>query len=163
MDEPVRAAQLWGTEEALRDGEIARGSFLRNMPSIVHESYIRSLAAVRGRLGDELFDRAWAEGRAMTPAQALAAQGSVPIQKSYPARQASKHPAKIHSSTYDELTGREVEVLSLVARGLTNEQVAEKLFISPRTVNSHLTSIYAKIGVTSRSGATRYAMENKLV
>jgi predicted ATPase/DNA-binding CsgD family transcriptional regulator len=163
MDEPVRAAQLWGTEEALRDGEIARGSFLRNMPSIVHESYIRSLTAVRSHLGDELFDRAWAEGRAMTPAQALVAQGSVPIQKSYPARQASKHPAKIHSSTSDELTGREVEVLSLVARGLTNEQVAEKLFISPRTVNSHLTSIYAKIGVTSRSGATRYAIENNLV
>ncbi len=163
MDEPVRAAQLWGTEEALRDGEIARGSFLRNMPSIVHESYMRSLADVRERLGDEAFAIAWAEGRAMTPAQALAAQASMPAHKSAPAKRASKHPAKVRSIPSDELTEREVEVLRLVARGLTNEQVAEKLFISPRTVNSHLTSIYAKIDVTSRSGATRYAIENKLV
>ncbi|HXX78900.1 MAG TPA: LuxR C-terminal-related transcriptional regulator, partial [Ktedonobacteraceae bacterium] len=163
MDEPVRAAQLWGTEEALRDGEIAKGSFLRNMPSINHESYIRSMAAVRNRLGDEAFAIAWAEGRAMTPAQALAAQGSVPTRKSAPAKRLSKHPAWLRTSPSHELTEREAEVLRLVARGLTNEQVARQLFISPRTVNSHLTTIYAKIGVSSRSGATRYAIENKLV
>ena len=63
----------------------------------------------------------------------------------------------------DGLTAREVEVLRLVAQGLTYEQVAEQLVISPRTVNSHLTSIYGKIGVTSRSAATRYAIEHQLV
>ncbi|HYB01072.1 MAG TPA: LuxR C-terminal-related transcriptional regulator [Ktedonobacteraceae bacterium] len=163
MDEPVRAAPLWGTEEALRDGEIASGSFLPNMLSIQHESYMRSMADVRSRLGEEAFDRAWAEGRAMTPAQALGAQESVPTRESAPAKQSSKHPIKSRSSLSNELTEREAEVLRLVARGLTNEQVAEQLFISPRTVNSHLTSVYAKIGVSSRSGATRYAIENKLV
>jgi DNA-binding NarL/FixJ family response regulator len=56
-----------------------------------------------------------------------------------------------------------VEVLRLVAQGLTNEQVAEQLVISPRTVNTHLTSIYGKIGVTTRSAATRYAVEHRLV
>ena len=60
------------------------------------------------------------------------------------------------------LTAREVEVLRLVAQGRTNEQVAEELVISPRTVNTHLTSIYGKIGVSSRSAATRYAMEHHL-
>ena len=63
----------------------------------------------------------------------------------------------------DGLTAREVEVLRLVAQGLTNEQVAEDLVISPRTVETHLTSIYSKIGVSSRSAATRYAMQQHLV
>jgi DNA-binding NarL/FixJ family response regulator len=63
----------------------------------------------------------------------------------------------------DGLTAREVEVLRLVAQGLTNEQVAQQLVISPRTVNTHLTSIYSKIGVSSRSAATRYAMEHHLI
>jgi DNA-binding NarL/FixJ family response regulator len=56
-----------------------------------------------------------------------------------------------------------VEVLQLVAQGLTNEEVAERLVISPRTVDTHLTSIYSKIGVSSRSAATRYAMEHHLI
>ena len=66
--------------------------------------------------------------------------------------------------TYPEgLTAREVEVLRLVAQGLTDAQVAEQLVISPRTVNTHLTSIYGKIQVTSRSAATRYAIEHQLL
>jgi len=61
------------------------------------------------------------------------------------------------------LTAREVEVLRLVAQGLTDAQVADKLVISRRTVNWYLTSIYSKLGVTSRSGATRFAVEHNLV
>jgi DNA-binding CsgD family transcriptional regulator len=54
-------------------------------------------------------------------------------------------------------------VLRLVAQGLTNEQVAEQLTISPRTVNSHLTAMYGKIGVTSRHAAIRYAIEHQFI
>ena len=61
------------------------------------------------------------------------------------------------------LTTREVEVLRLVAQGLTDTQVAEQLVISPRTVNWHLTAIYSKLQVTSRSAATRYAIEQHVV
>jgi DNA-binding NarL/FixJ family response regulator len=50
-----------------------------------------------------------------------------------------------------------------VAQGLTDAQVAERLVIGPRTVNTHTKSIYGKIQVTSRSAATRYAIEHKLV
>jgi DNA-binding CsgD family transcriptional regulator len=60
------------------------------------------------------------------------------------------------------LTAREVEVLRLVAQGLTDAQVAEQLVISPRTVSTHLTSIDGKLGVSSRSAATRFAVENGL-
>ncbi len=60
------------------------------------------------------------------------------------------------------LTAREVEVLRLVARGLTDAQVAEELVLSRRTVSTHLTSIYSKLGVNSRSAATRFALEQGL-
>jgi DNA-binding CsgD family transcriptional regulator len=56
-----------------------------------------------------------------------------------------------------------VEVLRLVAQGLTDMRVAEQLIISPRTVNTHLTSIYNKLGVDSRAAATRFAVEHRLV
>jgi DNA-binding NarL/FixJ family response regulator len=63
----------------------------------------------------------------------------------------------------DDLTAREVEVLRLLAQGWTNAQIAEKLVISPRTVNHHLTSIYRKIQVSSRSADTRYTIDHQLV
>ncbi len=56
-----------------------------------------------------------------------------------------------------------VEVLQQVAVGLTDAQVAERLVISVRTVNRHLTSIYNKLGVNSRAAATRFAVEHRLV
>jgi ATP/maltotriose-dependent transcriptional regulator MalT len=60
------------------------------------------------------------------------------------------------------LTEREAEVLSLVTEGLTNTQVAERLFISRRTVEFHLSSIYSKLGVSSRAAATRFAVDHGL-
>src|SRR3712207_4268275 len=56
------------------------------------------------------------------------------------------------------LTAREIDVLRLVAQGMTDAEVGEKLVISPRTVNGHLTSIYSKLGVTSRTAAARFAI-----
>jgi DNA-binding NarL/FixJ family response regulator len=52
------------------------------------------------------------------------------------------------------LSAREAEVLGLVARGLTNAQIAKELFISPRTVNRHLNSIYQKIGAGNLNADT---------
>jgi DNA-binding CsgD family transcriptional regulator len=63
----------------------------------------------------------------------------------------------------DGLTLREVEILRLVTSGGTNRQLAEELGVSTRTVDAHLRSIYAKLGVKSRSAATRYAVEHDLV
>ncbi len=65
-----------------------------------------------------------------------------------------QHPAS--------LSVREVEVLQQVTQGLTNAQIAEQLFISPRTVGQHLRNIYNKLGVSNRAEATRWAVENGL-
>ncbi len=61
------------------------------------------------------------------------------------------------------LTVREIEVLRLVAQGMTDAEVADQLFLSPRTVSAHLRSIYNKIGVGSRAAATRFAAEHGLI
>jgi DNA-binding NarL/FixJ family response regulator len=67
------------------------------------------------------------------------------------------HPA------YAELTAREIEVLRLLATGLSNKQIAKYLVLSPHTVNAHIHSIFSKLAVQSRSAATRYALDHQLV
>jgi len=61
------------------------------------------------------------------------------------------------------LTDREVEVLQLVAGGLTNQEIAASLFLSTKTVSRHLSNIFTKIDVTSRAAATAYAFEHELI
>ncbi|TMC19974.1 MAG: response regulator transcription factor [Chloroflexi bacterium] len=91
----------------------------------------------------------------MTPEQALTARG----QKPTPPPSTTMTP----SPTYPAgLTAREVEVLRLLAGGLTDLQIAEKLVLSPHTVHAHISSIYSKLSITSRSAATRYAIEHHL-
>jgi predicted ATPase/DNA-binding CsgD family transcriptional regulator len=63
---------------------------------------------------------------------------------------------------YEELTAREIEVLRLLALGLSNKQIAERLVISPHTVNGHIHSIFGKLALNSRSAATRFALEHHL-
>jgi DNA-binding NarL/FixJ family response regulator len=61
------------------------------------------------------------------------------------------------------LSDREVEVLRLLARGLSNKQIAERLTISKETVNHHIRHIYNKIDVSTRAAATLFAMQHNLV
>jgi HD-GYP domain-containing protein (c-di-GMP phosphodiesterase class II) len=61
------------------------------------------------------------------------------------------------------LTGRELEVLRLLARGLSTKQIAAELVVSPKTADTHIQHIYGKIGVSTRAGATVFAMRHNLV
>ena len=99
----------------------------------------------------------------MTPEQAISAQGPATIPASISIEPSLAPTVKPPIIYPDGLTAREVDVLRLVAQGLADAQIAEQLVISPRTVNSHLTSIYSKIQVSSRAAATRYAMDHRLV
>jgi len=146
------AAHLWGAATTVRD---AIGV---PMPPLERVDYERTLAAARLRLGEKAWALAWEEGQAMTPEQALAFQAELPA-----STQATPLPLRSSPAFPDGLTAREVEVLRLVSQGLTDAQVADKLVISPRTVQGHLRSIYNKINVRSRAAATRYAVEHQLV
>ena len=61
------------------------------------------------------------------------------------------------------LTAREVEVLILLARGMSNRQIAERLVITPKTAGNHVEHIYVKIGASSRAGAAMFAVQHGLL
>ena len=151
--DPVWAARLWGAAETLRE--------VMSTPifPVYRADYERSVAAARTQLGEQAFAAVLAEGRMMTPEQALAAQGKAMI-STWPT---SATPTKSPITSPDGLSMRELEVLRLLATGLTDAQIAEQLVLSRHTVHAHLRTIYSKLGVTSRSAATRYAFEHQLV
>jgi len=149
----LQAARLFGAVETRLDINV-------DLNAAERAEYKRTVESVRTQLGGKAFAAARSEGRTMTPEQALAALHA---------------PAAINpppSPRYpDGLTEREVQVLCIVSKGLTVEQIAKQLVIAPRTVNTHLTSIYRKIQVSSdgkerqiapRIAAVRYVVEHDL-
>jgi len=119
--------------------------------------YDQTVAGARAQLEEKAFAALWAEGQQLTPVEALTTEARAPL--------ATSGPKAVSTSTLpplDGLTAREVEVLRLVAMGLSKNQIAEKLVLSPNTVNVHIQSIYGKLGINSRSAATRYAIEHHL-
>lgn len=130
----------------------ARLNLRIDLDALALVGYERDLAALGTYLGNATCTQALDAGSTMTLEQLL----TLPE----PSGAAPASPSILYP---DDLTEREVEVLRLVAAGLSDTQVAEKLIISPRTVQGHLRSIYSKIHVHSRTAATRYAVEHRLV
>jgi predicted ATPase/DNA-binding CsgD family transcriptional regulator len=151
QDQPIRATRLFGVAGTKLDVMV-------DMNTIERTHYEHVVQNVRIHLRDETFTAAWNEGSSMSPEQALATSEEAPIKQSHSERTLPSAP-----KLPDGLTPREVEVLSLLAKGSSDIQIAEALVISPRTVNTHISSIYRKINVKTRSAATRYAIEHKLL
>jgi DNA-binding CsgD family transcriptional regulator len=144
------ATRLWGAAEALRE------SIRVSLPPIARQDYERAVALARTRLGEKAFTTAWREGHAMTPERAFASQeheAGAPATSTNTA-QASTYPAG--------LTAREVEVLRLVARGLTSGEIARELKISEKTVSHHLTHIFNKTISENRAAAVAFAIHHGL-
>ncbi|MEB4211733.1 LuxR C-terminal-related transcriptional regulator [Mycobacterium sp. 94-17] len=126
------AARLCGAAHAIRQ-RIGEVRF-----KVWDASYEASLAALRNTMGEPHFDAAWAEGAALSTEEAIAyAQRG---------RGQRKRPA----SGWASLTPTERQVVQLVSEGLGNKDVATRLFVSPRTVQTHLTHVYTKLGLSSR-------------
>jgi DNA-binding NarL/FixJ family response regulator len=100
--------------------------------------YEASVAALRDAMAEKDFESAWAEGAALSTEETIAyAQRG---------RGERKRPA----SGWASLTPAELDVVRLVSDGLANNDIATRLFVSPRTVQTHLTHVYTKLGLTSR-------------
>ena len=152
--EPRRAAWCMSAAQVLRE---AIGTPLPSVFQAMHEF---TMASVRTYLGEQTFDEAMAEGRTMPPEDLLINPEPQPKPALTPPSSASVASLpQLHGG----LTSREMEVLRLLAQGLTSAQIAEHLTLSVLTVNTHVRSIYSKLGATSRSAATRWAIEHHLV
>ncbi|GCF08448.1 tetratricopeptide repeat protein [Dictyobacter arantiisoli] len=153
----ARAVQLWGAATTLRE-EIGAP-----IPPIEDQLYQHSLASARQQLDITQFNAAWQAGREMSLEQILRFYDAKTA--SMPAQTPPSTDVVVNEKPLEKppvLTGREKEVLQLLASGLPDTQIAAQLIISPRTVQTHLRTIYHKLEVSSRSAATRYALEHGL-
>ncbi len=147
------AAQLWGAAERYRE--------LHDLPLSADEQSVleQRVKQASHRLGEQVFLQSWTQGRTMNLFQVLAQPEQATEQEKKPT--ATRMP-RARTSTA-ELTHRQRDVLHLVIQGLTDAQIAQQLVISPHTVSIHLQSIYGKLGVSSRTMATRVALEQRIL
>ena len=140
-----RSARLFGAAEALRE------TIGAPVPPCERPEYARCVAAASTGMDEKGFAAAWALGRAAKLEDTVA----------YTYKLLREHPKPAADS--NALSARELEVLRLVGAGLTDSQVAQRLYLSPRTVSQHLRSIYRKFGVPSRAAAVHRADEAGLL
>ena len=157
-EQHLQAARLFGAVERWLDIQT-------EMIPAEHDEYTRVFENARDHLGKRAFAAVRSEGHSLTPAEILVAPHLHPVVGTPPA---PKYP--------DGLTNREVQMLCMISDGLTYREIAGKLHISPRTVNTYLTRAYSKIQVSriqtsadgntsrvaSRIAAARYVEEHDL-
>ena len=160
---PAEAVRLLGVATAVRE---AIGSPLR--PSQRAE-YERLVEATRAALGEEAFTTAWAAGAAMPPERAVVEVLDPAFVLHEPDPNASATPsAATHQDGQTvggvfDLTPRERVVLGLLTQRLTDREIAEALFISPKTVGHHVSNILSKLGAANRREAAAITVRNALV
>jgi ATP/maltotriose-dependent transcriptional regulator MalT len=149
----ARGVRLLAAAEAHYDDVFER---LERLDRVAYE---QCMEEARNALGEGMFNIAWADGLALSPQLIL--HGDLVG--------APSAPEQIHKQAAEApridpgLSTREMEVLALLTEGLSNAEIAEKLYLSLYTVQAHLRNIYGKLSVTSRTAAIRYAVENGLV
>jgi predicted ATPase/DNA-binding CsgD family transcriptional regulator len=139
----AEAARLLGAAESQREAT----GYRRWAPAA--DELAPVILAVQTAIGPEAFDQAKSEGRALTLGEIVG----------YARRGRDSHSRPV--SGWDSLTPTERRVVALVAQHLTNAEVAQQLFVSTATVKSHLTRVFAKLGVADRHQLTEMSATHK--
>jgi DNA-binding CsgD family transcriptional regulator/tetratricopeptide (TPR) repeat protein len=159
--QPDAAARLLGAANAMLESTEGK------LDPPDHAAYGRDLMGLRTQLGAEVFTAAWNEGKSLSLEEvqtlALGDTTATAPAPTTPARNVSEPGTVPPPRSGRLLTTREIEVLQLVAAGLTNPGIAEHLHLSMGTVQTHMSSIFSKINVNTRAAAVRYAFEHSLV
>jgi non-specific serine/threonine protein kinase len=156
-EQPVRAARLWGAVEGMEE---AYGAHLT--PVILSlTNYEGHLSRGRSQLGEEGFAVAWAGGKAMSLEQAIEYALSDEEERELPTLVPVPEQQRQPDERPERLTRREREVALLVARGLTNGQIALELSVSRSTANNHVASILRKLGLRSRAQIAVWVTERR--
>lgn len=142
------AVTLFGASHSLRDRIEAP------LPEPDRQVYDPVLESIRRSLPQATFSSAWEKGSQMA-LMVAADMAATAARDALEATSAPERPA-------NDLSRREVEVLQLVAKGMTNAQVADQLFLSRRTVDAHLRRIYDKLNLSSRAEVIRFVMDQGL-
>jgi non-specific serine/threonine protein kinase len=158
--QPRRAARLWGATESWR----ARATAAHETDRGYEARYQCDLAVARAALGEPAFAAAWAGGQALSLDQVVAEALAEPSADgdAGPSAAPAASPAGTPTGGPTPLTVREGEVAALVARGLSNRQIAAELSISRRTVSTHLTHVMAKLGLDGRVQVATWAVARGL-
>jgi predicted ATPase/DNA-binding CsgD family transcriptional regulator len=146
---PREAVRLFGAAGALRE----RSGFQSRNPG-ERATFEPSIAAARVALGEQEFAIAWNEGTTLSRDEAIADALSVSVADTTGEQDRAARPFG--------LTAREHEVLRLVAAGASNQEIADTLFISIRTVQTHVSHILAKLDLPSRAAVTAFAHRHGL-
>ncbi len=149
--QPERAARLLGAVAAAHTTGVAR---------VANEEQIkRAVAAARRSLGETAFTATWQTGQSMLWADAITdALAVLDAESGVASRHVAPHPAPAC-----DLTRREREILSLLTQRLTNPEIAERLFISPRTAGTHVANLLGKLGASNRREAAAIAVRHGLI
>lgn len=150
LEQPERAARLLGAVAVAREAA--------GVGRIAHALHAdRITAAVRSRLGETSFAAAFAAGHSMPLAEAVADGLAIA------AATESKSGTALPRRSAFGLTPREQDVLRLLVAGKTDREIADALFVGRRTVTTHTSGLYAKLGVSSRTEAAALAIREGLV
>jgi DNA-binding CsgD family transcriptional regulator len=156
LQQPERAARLWGALTALNEAVS-----IRPIP-LVERILFPAVEEARQALGEAAFAAHQQVGRRMSQDEIRAEVLAVELPTPAPARPIDPRPTRAAPHPAG-LTGREVEVLRLIAAGRTSKEIADELVITINTVESHVTHVYQKIGARGRADATSFAHRHGLV
>jgi HD-GYP domain-containing protein (c-di-GMP phosphodiesterase class II) len=133
-------------------------------PQLSMSSRVLACADAYSRMiEDRPHRRAIAAARAVDRLEAEARAGRLDADAVSAVIEAVGRRRAVRRSRPADLTERQVEVLRLVSRGLSNAEIAERLVLSRRTVEHHVQDVYLKIGVSTRAGAAMFAMQHGLL